>query len=550
VRTKGSLEVRNVIVLIVLLGAITLLMEFISSCINWVRTFQTEILKDHITSLIHQKSITADLAFYELADYYDHLHRARTEASYRPVALLENLGALLQNGITLIAMVLILLPFGPWLSLVLLLSTFPAFFVVIGFALEEYQWRQRTTADERRSWYYDWLMTSAEAAAELRLFGLGKYFQTKYDELRKALRKERLHLVRRQGIAELVASVLAITIVGLTLGWMVWKALHGTVSLGELAMVYAAFVQGQKLMRTILENAGKLYGNSLFLGNLFEFLGLPQTVAEVEPAKAKLPPGSKHAITFSNVSFKYPDSAVEALSHFDMTIPAGKIVAIVGPNGAGKSTLVKLLCRFYDPDAGAINIDNCDLREIPSAYLRRLVSVLFQIPQHYNTTLTENIHYGDIEKKSSDSDITEAIKAAGAESIVSKLPNGPATLLGKWFTGGVELSVGEWQRIALARAFLRKAPILILDEPTSALDPWSEADWLQRFRSLAAEQTALIITHRFTTAMHADIIHVMQDGKIIESGNHNELLEQNGLYAESWMKQVKAADLAVPQEIG
>jgi len=365
VRTKGSLEVRNVIVLIVLLGAITLLMEFISSCINWVRTFQTEILKDHITSLIHQKSITADLAFYELADYYDHLHRARTEASYRPVALLENLGALLQNGITLIAMVLILLPFGPWLSLVLLLSTFPAFFVVIGFALEEYQWRQRTTADERRSWYYDWLMTSAEAAAELRLFGLGKYFQTKYDELRKALRKERLHLVRRQGIAELVASVLAITIVGLTLGWMVWKALHGTVSLGELAMVYAAFVQGQKLMRTILENAGKLYGNSLFLGNLFEFLGLPQTVAEVEPAKAKLPPGSKHAITFSNVSFKYPDSAVEALSHFYMTIPAGKIVAIVGPNGAGKSTLVKLLCRFYDPDAGAINIDNCDLREIP-----------------------------------------------------------------------------------------------------------------------------------------------------------------------------------------
>ena len=251
------------------------------------------------------------------------------------------------------------------------------------------------------------------------------------------------------------------------------------------------------------------------------------------------------SITISNLTKAYGNQ--KAIDSISFNAANNEIVGFLGPNGAGKSTLVKLLCRFYDPDVGSISIDECDLRDIPAANLRRLISALFQIPQHYNSSLTENINYGDIEKTASEQEIDAAIRAAGAESIVNKLPKGSATLLGKWFTGGVELSVGEWQRIALARAFLRKAPIIVLDEPTSALDPWSEADWLQRFRSLAANQTALIITHRFTTAMHADIIHVVQDGKIIESGRHQELLEQRGLYAESWSRQVQAADFAVPQ---
>jgi ATP-binding cassette subfamily B protein len=202
----------------VLLGGVLLLLEVVRNCINWVRTVQAELLQDHITSLIHEKSVTADLAFYELSDYYDHLHRARAEARYRPVALLGNLGALLQNSITLLAMGAILIPLGPWLALALLLSTLPAFYVVVHYALAEYQWRQRTTSDDRRAWYYDWIMTTAEAAAEIRLFGLGTHFRSNYQGLRQRLRGERLQLMRRQGLAELSASLIALVIIGAALG--------------------------------------------------------------------------------------------------------------------------------------------------------------------------------------------------------------------------------------------------------------------------------------------------------------------------------------------
>jgi ATP-binding cassette subfamily B protein len=501
-------DVRLVLTRLLLVGALLLLMEVVRNAINWVRTVQAELLQDHITSLIHEKSVSADLAFYELSDYYDHLHRARAEARYRPVALLGNLGALLQNSITLVAMGAILIPLGPWLALALVLSTLPAFYVVLHYALAEYQWRQRTTADDRRAWYYDWIMTTAEAAAEIRLFGLGKHFQSTYKGLRGRLRGERLHLTRRQGGAELAASLIALLIVGAALGWMVWKALHGLVTLGELALIYAAFNQGQGLMRTLLENAGQLYGNSLFLGNLFEFLALKPVIVDGRHGKEQV----KVGIEFKGVSFSYPDASGRALDDFTMTIPKGKIVAIVGPNGAGKSTLLKLLCRFYDPQHGEIEIDGLNVKEIAVEDLRRMITVLLQTPFHYNTTVQENVFYGDL--KASNLELDAAIKAAGAEEIVARLPQQEQTLLGRWFAGGTELSVGEWQRIALARAFLRRAPIIILDEPTSALDPWAEADWLERFRTLAAGRTSIIITHRFTTAMHADVIHVMDRGRI------------------------------------
>jgi ATP-binding cassette, subfamily B, bacterial len=531
-------NVSRVLTFLLLLGGILLLLEVVRNAINWVRTVQAELLQDHITSLIQEKSVTADLAFYELSDYYDHLHRARAEARYRPVALLGNLGALLQNSITLIAMGAILIPLGPWLALALVLSTLPAFYVVVHYALAEYQWRQKTTGDDRRAWYYDWIMTTAEAAAEIRLFGLGKHFQSNYKSLRERLRGERLQLTRRQGLAELGASLIALLIIGAALGWMVWKALQGLVTLGELALIYAAFNQGQGLMRTLLENAGQLYGNTLFLRNLFEFLALQPLVGKGRGSRVT---DVEVNISFQRVSFRYPDASGKALDNFTLTIPSGKIVAIVGPNGAGKSTLLKLLCRFYDPDEGCIEIDGHDLRDIATGDLRCLITVLFQQPVHYNTTVRENILYGDLRINPSESEIQTAIRAAGAEGIVSRLPQKDRTLLGRWFAGGTELSVGEWQRIALARAFLRRAPIIILDEPTSALDPWAEADWLERFRKLARGRTAIIITHRFTTAMHADVIHVMDRGRIVESGSHHRLVEQSGLYAESWRRQMISA---------
>jgi ATP-binding cassette subfamily B protein len=331
--------------------------------------------------------------------------------------------------------------------------------------------------------------------------------------------------------------LIALLIMGGALALMVWRTLMSRITPGELALILAAFYQGQGLMRTLLENAGQLYGNSLFLGNLFEFLALQPMIADGQNSKEQ----EKVGIEFKSVSFSYPDARARALDDFTMTIPKGKIVAIVGPNGAGKSTLLKLLCRFYDPDGGAIEIDGLDLKAIAIEDLRRMITVLFQQPFHYNTTVQGNILYGDLNRTPPAAEVEAAIEAAGAAEIVARLPEQERTLLGRWFAGGTELSVGEWQRIALARAFLRQAPIIILDEPTSALDPWAEADWLERFRQLAAGRTSIIITHRFTTAMHADVIHVMDRGRIIESGSHQRLLEQSGLYAESWSRQIMSA---------
>ena len=218
-------------------------------------------------------------------------------------------------------------------------------------------------------------------------------------------------------------------------------------------------------------------------------------------------------------------------------MPKGRVVAIVGPNGAGKSTLVKLLCRFYDPETGSITIDGTDLRNFSLDELRQNITVLFQQPVHYNATVRENIGLGDLSKLSENGLVAAAAEAAGAETFIRRLPQGYENLLGHWFDKGVELSVGEWQRLALARAFVRQAPIVILDEPTSAMDPWAEADWLRRFRDLAAGRTALLITHRFTTAMLADQIHVMEEGQVLESGSHKELIARGGRYAVWWSSQ-------------
>ena len=533
-------NVRGVLVIFALLAAITVLSEAVRAAIGWIRAVQSELMKDYINGLIQEKSVSVDLAFYEFPDYYDHLHRARAEASFRPVALLESIGGLFQNGITLVAMGAILIPLGPWLSVALLVSTLPAFFVVMRYALVQYKWRLRTTADDRRATYYDWLLTTAESAAEVRLFELGSHFQSIYQGLRRRLRSERFRMAKRQSLAELGASVIALLITGGALAWMAWRAMLGLVTLGDLALIYAALNQGQRLMRSLLENVGQLYANSLFLGNLFEFLNLQPLIVEPPAGAAKIPGDLTGQISFENISFRYPESQRKALDGFNLTVPAGQIVAIVGPNGAGKSTLIKLLCRFYDPEAGRIKLDGADLRQIPTGHLRRLITVLFQQPVHYNVNLAENVEFGDLRHAPDRLEVEAAVAAAGAEGIVARLPDGYQSLLGRWFSGGMELSVGEWQRIALARAFLRRAPIMILDEPTSALDPWAEADWLQRFRSLAIGRTAIIITHRFTTAMHADVIHVLEEGRIVESGNHYQLLERRGRYAESWARQTTA----------
>jgi ATP-binding cassette subfamily B protein len=374
----------------------------------------------------------------------------------------------------------------------------------------------------------------------VRLLGHSGHFSSLYQTLRRRLRGERLRQLRELSLAKLAAASLALLTFGASAIWMVWRTMQGLATLGDLVLFYQAFSRGQGIMRSLLGNLGQILTSNLYLANLFEFLHLPRQVLDPDaPVACPAPP--QDGIRFRGVTFRYPGAVTPVLRSFDLFVPANRVLAIVGPNGAGKSTLFKLLCRFYDVDAGAIEIDGVDLRRMPVADLHRQIATLSQFPVPYQATAAENIAFGDMLRNASPSDIERAARDAGAHDVVRRLPRGYDTLLGKWFADGFELSGGEQQRIALARAYLRQAPILLLDEPTSFIDSWEEADWFERLRRLSHGRTTIVITHRFTIAMRADLIGVMAEGRIVEQGCHADLIRRGGLYARSWNAQMAAA---------
>jgi ATP-binding cassette subfamily B protein len=383
------------------------------------------------------------------------------------------------------------------------------------------------------------MQSAREVFAEVRLYDLAGHFRALFSTLRSRLRSERIELARSEAWAGVTAGLAGLVLLGASLIWMLADTVRGVITLGQLAMYGQAFLQGQKLLRSTLDNVGQIYSNLLFLGNLFEFLELEPTIIDrPDPLTLSFP--LSQGISFQDITFTYPTAERPALECFSLNIPAGSTVALVGRNGAGKSTLFKLLLRFYDPDSGSIEIDGIDLKDLAQADLRRRIAVLFQAPLEFSTTVGENIGYGDLEAGRDPANITRALEAAGARSIVDRLPKGENTMLGPWF-GGTELSLGEWQRIALSRAFLRDAEIVLLDEPTSAMDSWAEAEWLNAFKNHIVNRTTIVITHRLSTARHADIIHVLDDRQITESGTHEELLALGGQYAAAWRYQVGAA---------
>jgi len=529
----GWSSMRPAMVLVGMLAVALLLGELLGAVSTWVRTIQSEKVGDYVRDLIHRKSVTLDLSFFESPAFYDLMHRAQVDAQMRPAMLLENMGSLIQHTITLVAMASVLVPFGLWLPVVLLLSTLPALAVVISITIKEHNWRIVATERIRRAWYYDFLLTARETAAELRLFALGNHFRGIYRAIRGGLRLERIALAKRQSMSEIGAGILALLATGAAAAWMLWQASLGKVSLGDLALFYQAFSQGQRLMRSLLQSAGQIYSNSLFLNGLFEFLEMESVVLDPDEPR-EIAEKLNQGIDFVDVQFGYPGGSRLALANFNFSIKAGEITAVVGPNGAGKSTLIKLICRLYDPSSGTVTLDGTPLTDFSQEELRRRITVLFQEPMHYSATVGENIGYGDIDADYELDDIASAAREAGIDDLVRTLPSQYETVLGRWFSGGTELSVGEWQRIALARAFVRQAPIIVLDEPTSAMDSWAETDWLARFRKFATGRTAIVVTHRLTTAMKADRIAVMQEGKVVESGSHSELLQLNGHYAATW----------------
>jgi ATP-binding cassette, subfamily B, bacterial len=554
VRVAGAgLEWANIQELVLPIGIMALILIVGEGCngtAEWVRTVQAELVHDHVSQLIQQKSVEVDYSFYENSEYNDKLNRAREGASGRSLSMLESTGRLLQDSVTLFAIAAVLITYGLWLPIIVMVSAFPAFYVLLYLNRLHYEWSQRTTTDRRWLIYYDQLLTSSSTAAEVRLFDFAEHFQALYQQLRRRLRREQIKLLQLQTLGRFAATIIVLLISGVILAWMGRQVLLGILTLGDLALFFQAFNQAQSLIKTLLSNLGQIYRNSLFIGNLFEFLQIPSKVLDPQDP-SPIPAPIQREIRFNNVTFCYPGTDTPVLANFDLVLPAGKVIAIVGDNGAGKSTLIKLLCRFYDPQGGRLEVDGIDLRRFAVKAWRRQITALFQSYIPYSATAKQNIALGNIAlgniaADASFNQIKAAAAASGIHEKITQLPQDYDTLLGKLFPNATDLSGGQWQRLALARAFFRQAQLIILDEPTSAMDPWAEHDWLERFRKLAQGRTAVVITHRFTLAMRADVIHVMRAGQIVESGSHEALLKQDGLYAESWRSQMQIDSNLLP----
>lgn len=505
--------------------------------LRYVRISQAEHIHDYLMTLIHEKNITLDLSFYDSQSYYDMLYRSYVDAIDKPVRLMNSLSDLITSLFTLLGMMLILASYNIGLPLILVIGSLPIFGVLLHQTLAYKNWRNANTVNERRSQYLHWLMVDKDAAMELRLFDLGKTFSHTYDTLRRDLRDGHLHIERKSLIAQFFALVSSGAIVfGITL-WMGLQVLQGVFKIGDFAVFFQILGQGQALVQGVMTHATEIYQNILFIENLYLFVHLENQLKD-NPDVMSMTMPLKEGIRFENVSFSYPQTTRPVFQDFNWEIPANRVTALIGENGEGKSTLLKLLCRFYDVDEGRILWDGVNIRDLPLHALRQSVSVLFQQPVQYAETVGDNIAMSDLEQKANHNTIEQFSIAAGSHAFINKLPQKYDTMLGRWF-GGEELSVGQWQRVALARSFLKDSPILILDEPTSALDAWAEGDFLNHFHSVAQNKTCIMITHRFTTALYADRIDLLENGAIVESGNHQDLLNLGGRYATSWHSQTK-----------
>jgi ATP-binding cassette, subfamily B, bacterial len=535
-QTNGDFS--QVIFFVSLACAVALLAALCRSANAVVSEAQTAMISDHVQDLLHAKSIEIDLEYYETPVYYDALHRAQREAPFRPSRIVNGLAQIAQSSLSLIGIMIILISLSWTIALVLVAAAIPGIIIRLKYAEKLYEWQRDATSRERMAWYLHWLVTSDSHAKEVRLFDLGSLLTGRYRDLRLQLREERLNITIKRSTADLVAQAGSILALFGALAYIAYQTLLGTLTVGDMVMYFGAFQQGQSFLQTTMAGITGLYEDSLFLTSLFEFLALKPHVKEpLHPVAFPRP--MQKGIRFENAGFRYPGCKETVLEDVNLEINCGQTVALVGENGSGKTTLVKLICRLYDPIGGRITIDDHDLRNFSIADLRKEICIIFQDYVHYNLTVRENIWVGNIDCPTGSDRVVQAAKLSGADGFISGLGQGYDTVLGKWFEDGAELSTGEWQKIALARAFMRDAQIIILDEPTSALDAKAEEEVFQRFKELAKGRTAIIISHRLSTVKMADYIYFLKDGRIAERGTHRELVEKGGRYAEMFEIQAR-----------
>ena len=492
---------------------------------------------------ILRKAQTLELRQFQDPEFYDQLTRARREATQRPLAVAGELLGLTSAVVTLLSFVALLLSFSVAAVALLLLAAVPAALAELRFSRATFDLRNRRASDARMLGYLEYVLASDEHAKEVMMLELGPTLLGRYEAVSEGLwREERGLALRRTGWVVALAQLGTLSFYA-CYAVIAVQAARGALGLGDMTMYVLAFRQGQQSFQAILAGLGALYEHDLYMLNLLGFLALPTRAEPLAlpaagPGPALAPVRAERGLRCEDLGFRYPEAERFALRHVDLFIPTGQSLALVGHNGAGKTTLIKLLCGLYEPSEGRILLDGRDLRSYPRSELRRRLSVVFQDFNQYQLPVHDNVGFGRVARAEDLARVEGAVARAGAGAIVDGLPRGLGTQLGRWFEGGVELSGGQWQRLALARGFMRDdADLLILDEPSAALDIDAEREVFERVRELARGRTLVLISHRFANLRAADRVLVLGPGGVVEDGSHAELMARDGVYAAMFRKQ-------------
>ena len=524
-----SADMSHIFLLVAIAGALLLAQTISASAANIVKTIQSETVTDRLSGIIQAKAVDVDMECYDNPDYYDKLHRAEDEVSFRPNRVVDGLVEMARNSISLMAWAGLLFSFHFVLAAAVLLACVPDFLVRLKFSEKLYAWIRRNTTRIRLANFLHWMLTKQFHVKEMRVYGLGTTLMGRFDSIRKRLRLDKFKLVARYGFGEMIAGTLTVGAYVGALVFVVRQTVAGSITLGDMVMYYSAFQLAQDNFKNTMRSIALLYEDSLFISSLYDFLNWENRVKEPADAQS-VPQGTSGEIVLDSVSFHYPGRTEAVLEDVSLRMEPGKITALVGVNGSGKTTLLKLLCRFYDPTEGAITLDGRNFRSMGRQDLWQRMGVIFQDYSKYPVTAGENISFGACHLEEGLERVIAAAEESTAHPMIMNLRNQYDTVLSNYLEGGQELSEGEWQKIALARALYSRGRILLLDEPTSSMDAASERRFLSRLRQSSNGRVVLLISHHLPTVRIADYIYVLERGRIVEAGTYEDLLKMEGRF--------------------